>query len=110
MLTGPPRDLLQRTKTWKESPDEAFHAKLARIEYAINERPDRTFAFDEFGPLGIRPTAGSCWAERTRPDRLPTTYRRTHGITYFHGCYSVGDDQMWGSTGAARASTTPGPR
>ncbi|MFJ2825937.1 IS630 family transposase [Streptomyces toxytricini] len=86
----------QRTKTWKESPDPAFDAKLERIEYAINERPDRTFAFDEFGPLRIRPTAGSCWAERGSPDRLPATYRRTHGITYFHGCYSVGDDKLWG--------------
>jgi hypothetical protein len=36
----------------------------------------------EFGPLGIRPTAGSCWAERGRPDRLPATYHRTHGVTY----------------------------
>ncbi|WP_405787349.1 IS630 family transposase [Streptomyces sp. NBC_00029] len=86
----------QRTKTWKESPDLDFDAKLDRIEYAINQRPDRTFAFDEFGPLGIRPTAGSCWADRGRPDRLPATYRRTHGITYFHGCYSVGDDKLWG--------------
>ncbi|MFI1357318.1 helix-turn-helix domain-containing protein [Streptomyces sp. NPDC020898] len=75
---------------------EALRCLLARIEYAINERPDRTFAFDEFGPLGIRPTAGSCWAEQSQPDRLPATYRRTHGVTYFHGCYSVGDDQMWG--------------
>ncbi|MFD5988555.1 IS630 family transposase [Streptomyces cyaneofuscatus] len=87
---------LQRTETWKESPDPAFDAKLEPIEYAVNERPDRTFAFDEFGPLGIRPTAGSCWAEQSRPDRLPATYRRTHGITYFHGCYSVGDDKLWG--------------
>nr|WP_203587607.1 helix-turn-helix domain-containing protein [Actinospica acidiphila] len=38
----------QRTKTWKESPDADFDAQLARIEYAINEQPDRTFAFDEF--------------------------------------------------------------
>lgn len=67
----------QRTKTWKESPDPDFDAKLARIEYAINERPDRTFAFDEFGPLEIRPTAGSCWAERGRPDRLPA-HPRNH--------------------------------
>lgn len=86
----------QRTKTWKESPDPAFDAKLVRIECAVNERPDRTFAFDEFGPLGIRPAAGSCWAEQSRPDRVPATYRRTHGITYFHGCYSVGDDKPWG--------------
>lgn len=96
MPTRPPRDPFQRTKTWKESPDAAFDAKLARIEYAINERPDRTFAFDEFGPLGIRPTASSCGAEQSQPDRLPATCRRTPGITYFHGCYSVGDDQMWG--------------
>jgi hypothetical protein len=26
----------------------------------------------------------------------PTTYQRTHGIRYFHGCYSLGDDQLWG--------------
>ncbi|MGW6842563.1 IS630 family transposase [Streptomyces sp. NPDC054958] len=86
----------QRTKTWKESPDPAFDAKRERIEYALDERPDRTFAFDEFGPLGIRPTAGSCWQKQGSPDRLPATYRRTHGITYFHGCYSVGDDKLWG--------------
>jgi hypothetical protein len=30
--------------------------------------------------------------------RLPATYRRTHGIRYFHGCYSLGDDQLWGVT------------
>jgi transposase len=86
----------QRTKTWKESTDPDFDAKLDRIEYVLHERPDRTFAFDKFGPLGIRPTAGACWAERGRPDRLPATYHRTHGTRYFHGCYSVGDDTLWG--------------
>nr|WP_246342298.1 hypothetical protein [Actinomadura verrucosospora] len=86
----------QRTKTWKESEDPAFDANLDRIEYAINQRPDRTFAFDEFGPLGIRPTAGSCWAAEGKPDQLPATFHRTHGVTYFHGCYSVGDDPLWG--------------
>ncbi|GAA2263784.1 hypothetical protein GCM10010104_71140 [Streptomyces indiaensis] len=44
----------------------------------------------------FRPIAGSCWAPRSNPDQLPVTYRRTHGITYFHGCYSVGDDRLWG--------------
>lgn len=39
----------------------------------------------------------------------PIAYRRTHGITCFHVCYSVGDDQMCGPNGAAKASTTPGP-
>ena len=92
----------QRTKTWKESPDPDRDAKLDRIEYVLDRCPDRTFAFDEFGPLGIRPTAGSGWAERGRPNRLPATYHRTHGVRYFHGCYSVGDDTLWGSTGAER--------
>ena len=39
----------QRTKTWKESNDPAKATKLARIEQALTEFPDRTFAFDEFG-------------------------------------------------------------
>ena len=58
--------------------------------------PDRCFAFDQFGPLSIRPHHGSGWARSSKPDRLPATYRRTHGIRYFHGCYSPADDQLWG--------------
>ncbi len=58
--------------------------------------PDRCFAFDQFGPLSIRPVHGASWAARNRPARLPATYHRTHGIRYFHGCYSPADDQLWG--------------
>jgi transposase len=86
----------QRTKTWKESPDPDRDTKLDRIEQVLERFPDRVFAFDEFRPLGIRPTAGSCWAEQGKPNRVPATYHRTHGVTYFHGCYSVGDDTLWG--------------
>ncbi|MFD3553519.1 IS630 family transposase [Streptomyces goshikiensis] len=86
----------QRTKTWKESTDPHRDAKLDRIEQVLEHLPDRVFAFDEFGPLGIRPTAGSCWAPRSRPQRIPATYHRTHGVTYSHGCYSIGDDTLWG--------------
>ncbi len=77
-------------------------AGLGRREPGARDRggpsplPDRVFAFDEFGPLGIRPTAGSGWAARQHPDRLPASYHRTHGVRYFHGCYSVGDDRLWG--------------
>jgi hypothetical protein len=39
-----------------------------------------------------------CPAPCKRPVRLRATYHRTHGIRYFHGCYSVGDDQLWGVT------------
>ncbi len=86
----------QRTKTWKESPDPDRDAKLDRIEQVLERFSDRVFAYDEFGPLGIRPTAGSCWAKQGKPNRLPATYRRTHGVTYFHDCCSVGDDRLWG--------------
>jgi transposase len=88
----------QRTRTWKESADPDFDAKLDRIEHLTSAFPDRCFAFDQFGPLSIRPHHGAGWAHATKPDRLPATYRRTHGIRYFHGCYSLSDDQMWGVT------------
>lgn len=95
----------QRTKTWKESPDPDREAKLDRIEEVLDQFPDRVFAFDEFGPLGIRPTAGSGWAGQNRPDRLPATYHRTHGVRYFHGCYSVGDDTLWGVNRRRKGAT-----
>ena len=28
--------------------------------------------------------------------RRGVTFQRTNGIWYFHGCYSVGDDTLWG--------------
>lgn len=86
----------QRTKTWKASRDSERDAKFDRIELVLEHFPDRGFAFDEFGPLRIRPTGGSCWAKQGKPDRLPATHRRTHGVTCFHGCYCVGDDRLWG--------------
>ncbi len=64
----------------------------------IRDAPDRCFAFDQFGPLSIRPCHGSCWARRRHPDRLPATYHRTHGIRYFHGCYDLSQDRLWGIT------------
>ncbi len=88
----------QRTRTWKESTDPDKNAKLDRIEHVTSRFPDRCFAFDQFGPLSIRPCHGTCWAAKKRPARLPATYHRTHGIRYFHGCYSLGDDQLWGVT------------
>jgi transposase len=88
----------QRTRTWKESTDPDADAKLDRIEAVTSTLTDRCFAFDQFGPLSIRPCQGRCWARRGKPERLPATYRRTHGIRYFHGCYSLGEDRLWGVT------------
>lgn len=86
----------QRTRTWKDSKDPDKEAKLDRIEYVTSHFLMRCFAFDQFGPLSIRPCHGSSWAIESKPVRLPATYHRTHGIRYFHGCYSLGDDQLWG--------------
>jgi transposase len=88
----------QRTRTWKESADPDRDAKLDRIEYVTSHYPDRCFAFDQFGPLSIRPCHGASWARQKKPARLRATYHRTHGIRYFHGCYCIGDDQLWGVT------------
>src|SRR6478752_2982320 len=86
----------QRTRTWKESADPDRDVKLDRIEYVTSNFADRCFAFDQFGPLSIRPCHGSSWARQNKPARLRATYHRTHGIRYFHGCYCLGDDQLWG--------------
>jgi transposase len=87
---------LQRTRTWKDSHDPDLEAKLDRIEEVTTRFADRCFAFDQFGPLSIRPCHGTCWAARRHPDRLRATYHRTHGIRYFHGCYSLSEDRLWG--------------
>src|SRR5262249_9688251 len=85
----------QRTRTWKESTDPRRDAKLDRIEHVTGHFPQRCFGFDQFGPLSIRPEHGSAWATEKKPVRLRATYRRTHGIRHFHGCYSLGGDPMW---------------
>ncbi len=86
----------QRTKTWKESNDPDRDAKLDRIEHVTNTVPERCFAFDEFGPLTIRPVGGSSWSRASHPQRVPANYHKLHGVRQFHGCYSIGDDTIWG--------------
>jgi transposase len=86
----------QRTRTWKESTDPDYESKLDRIEEVTTHFFGRCFAFDQFGPLSIRPCHGTCWAARNHPDRLRATYKRTHGIRYFHGCHDLANDKLWG--------------
>lgn len=86
----------KKTKTWKESNDPYYDAKCARIEEVVNNHPGRTFAFDEFGPLAIRPYAGSAWSHKNKPQRLPANYSKKDGTSQFFACYSVGDDTLWG--------------
>jgi transposase len=91
------RITFQRTKTWKESPDPLRDEKLARIEWLVEHERDRTFAFDEFGPLAVKPEGGSCWAKRSRPQRLRANYHKPHGTRQFFGCYSLGEDRLFGT-------------
>ena len=86
----------QRTKTWKESNDPERDAKLDRIEEVLGAFPQRCFAFDEFGPLTIRPVAGAGWALAGRPPLIAANYHKAHGVRQFHGCYSIGEDVLWG--------------
>ena len=86
----------QRTKTWKESNDPERDAKLDRIEEVLGAFPRRCYAFDEFGPLQIRPVAGAGSALAGRPPRIAANYHKTHGVRQFHGCYSIGGDTLWG--------------
>jgi transposase len=73
----------QATKTWKGSPDPAKEEKLARIEEVPENHRDRTLAFDEFGPLAIKPEGGHAWAARGRPQRLRANYHKPHGTRQF---------------------------
>ena len=86
----------QATKTWKESPDPAREEKLARIEHVLGNERDRTFSFDEFGPLAIKPEGGQAWAPRKRPVRLRANYHKPHGTRQLFSWYSIGDNRLHG--------------
>jgi transposase len=95
----------QRTKTWKESPDPCKEQKLARIEWLLEHQRERTFAFDEFGPLTIKPVAGTTWAPRGRPIRLRANYNKPHGSRQLYAWYSIGADQLAGNLEPCKGST-----
>jgi len=95
-ILGESEITFQATKTWKESPDPRREEKLARIEEVIEQHRDRTFAFDEFGPLAIKPEGGHAWAVRSRPQRLRANYHKPHGTRQFFSWYSLGDDRLGG--------------
>lgn len=51
---------------------------------------------DEFGPLEIRPYPGSCWAQTGKPQRLPATYTRHHGVRHLLGGYDLKTENLFG--------------
>jgi transposase len=87
----------QRTRTWKASPDPDYEPKAARVlELRAAPPPDggAVIAFDQMGPISLRPMAGAGWAPRKRPERHRATYNRRHGVRYVMGAYDVHDDRL----------------
>jgi len=89
---------LQRTKTWKESNDPRFEAKKKRLKRLYRHKPKKghVVCFDQFGPMELRPVHGRTWALESEPDRLPATYRRSHGTRQLLAFYDVHEDILWG--------------
>lgn len=87
----------QRTRTWKASPDPDYEAKAARV-LELTASPPRdggaVIAFDQMGPISLRPMSGAGWALRGRPERQRATYHRRHGTRYVMGAYDVHDDRL----------------
>ena len=87
----------QRTRTWKASPDPDYETKAARVlELRAAPPPDggHVIAFDQMGPLSLRPMAGAGWAPMGRPERQRATYHRRHGTRYLFGAYDVHNDRL----------------
>jgi transposase len=87
----------QRTRTWKASPDPDYEHKAARIlELKAAPPPDggHVVAFDQMGPISLRPTAGAGWAPIKRPERQRATYHKRHGTRYVFGAYDVHEDRL----------------
>jgi transposase len=87
----------QRTRTWKASPDPDYEPKAARILTLTSAPPadgGHVIAFDQMGPISLRPTAGAGWAPQGRPERQRATYHRMHGTRYIFGAYDVHHDRL----------------
>jgi len=87
----------QRTRTWKASPDPDYEPKTERI-LALRAAPPgdggHVVAFDQMGPISLRPMAGAGWAPHGRPERQRATYHRALGTRYVFGAYDVHDDRL----------------
>ena len=87
----------QRTRTWKASPDPDYEAKAARVLELRAAPPadgGAVIAFDQMGPISLRPMAGAGWAPLKRPERQRATFHRRHGIRYVMGAYDIHDDRL----------------
>jgi transposase len=87
----------QRTRTWKASPDPDYETKAARVLELTAAPPadgGHVIAFDQMGPLSLRPMAGAGWAPLQRPERQRATFHRRHGTRDVFGAYDVHHDRL----------------
>jgi len=87
---------LQRTRSWKQSPDPDYAAKVARLLALYREQPKNgvVISFDEKGPESLCPRHGRGWARRGRPERHRATYTRRQGIRYLVAALDVHADYL----------------
>jgi transposase len=87
---------LQRTRSWKQSPDPDYEVKAERILALYREQPKNgvVISFDEKGPESLCPKHGRGWARRGRPERHRATYNRRQGIRYLVGALDVHADYL----------------
>jgi len=87
---------LQRTRSWKQSPDPDYAQKAARILALYREQPKNgvVISFDEKGPESLCPKHGRGWAPRGRPQRHRATFNRRHGIRYLVRALEVHADYL----------------
>lgn len=87
---------LQRTRSWKQSPDPDYEEKAARILALYRQQPKEgvVISFDEKGPESLCPKHGRGWARRGRPERHRATYNRRQGIRYLVGALNVHADYL----------------
>ena len=87
---------LQRTRSWKQSPDPDYARKAARILELYRSPPANgvVISFDEKGPESLRPRHGHGWARCGRPERHRATFNRRHGIRYLLGALDVHADYL----------------
>jgi transposase len=98
---------LQRTRSWKQSPDPDYEAKAPQILALYREKPRNgvVISFDEKGPESLCPKHGRGWARRGRPERHRATFNRRQGIRYLVGALDVHADYL--RIGRGRAATAP---
>ena len=89
---------VQRTKSWKRSPDPECEGRNRTLElYHRAPRGGAALCYDEWGPLELKPLHGQHWARTGHPTRLRATYRRLAGTEQFLGFYDVHRDCLAGT-------------